>query len=729
MAKRLAMMMFMGLAAASSCGAEGEAVSGARGALQRLLPRRAAEFAVETIPRDQGRDVFEIESTGGRVVLRGSSGVAIASALNWYLKHHCNASVSLRGSQLDLPTPLPAVIEKVRLVTPFTYRYCFNYCCFSYSMAWWDWPQWERAIDWMALNGVNMPLAVTGQEAVWEAVYRELGLPDEALDEFFVGPAYLPFGWMGCMDGWGGPLSPAWIERHAALQQRILARERELGMTPVLQGFTGHVPAALQQHYPEAAYQQLPSWCGFPGTLFVDPRDPLFTRIGKAFVEEQTRQFGTDHLYASDTFIEMSPPSNDPAFLNAMGRAVHDAMKAGDPEAIWVMQGWLFVNNPRFWKPPQAKALLGSVPDDRMLVLDLHCETRPAWTLTESFYGKPWIWCIIQSFGNQVSLHGNLSRIAKDLPAAVVSPDRGKLRGAGCIMEGLGYNPVVYDLMNDLMWRPEPLNLDAWIDGYVRRRYGGEVPKAAEAWHLLLNTAYARSGQFGSVICKRPALPPTKSLKAAKTPYPEETLDRAWRLLLDCADELGAADAYRYDLVHVTRQALCNRAPRFLADIETAYEARDRGALQQAGERFLTLLRDLDELLGTREEFLLGRWLADATRWATNEEERRLYEWNARNQITLWGPRDSILHDYAAKQWSGLIRDFYAPRWELFFKELHALIVENQKPNEDRAARFEEAMRDWEKQWTHQTASFPGQPQADAVAVARRIASTYGNGQ
>ena len=45
---------------------------------------------------------------------------------------------------------------------------------------------------------------------------------------------------------------------------------------------------------------------------------PTIREIGKAFVEEQTRQFGTDHLYASDTFIEMSPPSNDPAFLDKL---------------------------------------------------------------------------------------------------------------------------------------------------------------------------------------------------------------------------------------------------------------------------------------------------------------------------------------------------------------------------------------------------------------------------
>ncbi|MCP4642714.1 MAG: alpha-N-acetylglucosaminidase, partial [bacterium] len=297
----------------------------ARGLLNRLIPDRAQDFQVESIPSQDGLDVFEIEASDGTVTLRGSTGVAIASALNWYLREYAHCNVSFRGNQLDLPDPLPDVEGTVRIVTPFKHRYCFNFCCFSYSMAWWDWAQWERVIDWMALHGINMPLAVTGQEATWQAVYRDLGLTDEEIGQFFVGPAFLPFGWMGCMDDWCGPLPQSWIDDHRELQQKILAREREFGMTPVLQGFTGHVPEALTRVFPDSTFEKLPSWCGFPGTTFINPADPLFQRIGSAFIEKQQAQYGTDHFYASDTFIEMSPPSNDPKFLSTMADAVYKA--------------------------------------------------------------------------------------------------------------------------------------------------------------------------------------------------------------------------------------------------------------------------------------------------------------------------------------------------------------------------------------------------------------------
>lgn len=72
-------------------------------------------------------------------------------------------------------------------------RYYQNTCTFSYSFAWWKWPRWEREIDWMAMNGINLPLAFTGQEIIWRRVYLGFGLEEEDLDEHFSGPAF--FAW------------------------------------------------------------------------------------------------------------------------------------------------------------------------------------------------------------------------------------------------------------------------------------------------------------------------------------------------------------------------------------------------------------------------------------------------------------------------------------------------------------------------------------------------------
>jgi alpha-N-acetylglucosaminidase len=266
------------------------------GVIRRIVPRHAKQFVVETIPADAGRDVFEIESRDDKVVLRGNNGVAVASALNHYLKSTCLCDISWCGDQLALPAELPAVKEKVRIVNPHKWRVYFNYCTLSYSGAWWDWERWEREIDFMALNGINMPLAPTGLEAVWYNTLLKFGFTDAEAREFLVGPAFFAWQWMQNIEGHCGPLPKSWIDSHEELGRQILARERELGMTPIQQGFSGHVPRRMKEKFPDAEMKQQPSWCGFPGVMQLDPLDPLFAKFGKAFLEEEIRLYGTSHV-------------------------------------------------------------------------------------------------------------------------------------------------------------------------------------------------------------------------------------------------------------------------------------------------------------------------------------------------------------------------------------------------------------------------------------------------
>nr|XP_028955051.1 uncharacterized protein LOC103438974 isoform X2 [Malus domestica] len=36
---------------------------------------------------------------------------------------------------------------------------------------WWDWERWQKEIDWMVLQGTNLPLAFTGQESIWKKLF------------------------------------------------------------------------------------------------------------------------------------------------------------------------------------------------------------------------------------------------------------------------------------------------------------------------------------------------------------------------------------------------------------------------------------------------------------------------------------------------------------------------------------------------------------------------------
>ncbi|KAG8391200.1 hypothetical protein BUALT_Bualt01G0163100 [Buddleja alternifolia] len=393
--------------------------SAARGVLHRLLPTHVSSFHFKIITKDDcgGNSCFQISnyrSSSGdspEIIIKGTTAVDITSGLHWYLKYWCGAHVSwdkTGGAQLgSVPKPgsLPPVKDGgVMIQRPVPWNYYQNVVTSSYSYVWWDWVRWEKEIDWMALQGVNLPLAFTGQEAIWQKVFAEFNITKQDVNNFFGGPAFLAWARMGNLHGWGGPLTENWLNKQLMLQKHILSRMIELGMTPVLPSFSGNVPAELKAIFPKANISRLGDWNTVNGdprwccTYLLDPSDPLFIEIGEAFIKEQIKEYGdvTD-IYSCDTFNENTPPTSDPTYISSLGSAVYKAMSKADNDAVWLMQGWLFYSDSSFWKPPQMKALLHSVPYGKMIVLDLFADVKPIWKSSSEFYDTPYIWHVTDS--------------------------------------------------------------------------------------------------------------------------------------------------------------------------------------------------------------------------------------------------------------------------------------------------------------------------------------------
>ena len=692
--------------------------------IKRVVPTHARYFVISFVEKKGENDVFELESIGNKIMLRGNNGIAIASALNYYLENVVHCSITWNGTNLKLPHPLPAVKEKVRKETPYKYRYYLNYCTFNYTMSWWNWDRWQKEIDWMAMNGINMPLAITGQNAIWKRVYNSLGFTDKELESFFSGPAYFNWFWMGNLDAWGGPLPQSWMQRHEALQKQILQRERSLGMTPVLPSFTGHVPPAFKEKFPAVKLKKT-DWVGFPAVNILDPSEPMFVQIGKKFVEEQTKAFGTDHLYTADTFNENRPPTNDSTFLNDVSQKVYQSMAAADPKATWIMQGWMFQHQAKFWQPTQIKALLNAVPNDKMIILDLWSEKKPVWNKTEAYYGKPWIWCMLHNFGGNINLYGRMDEVAGGPAVALHDPAAGKLTGLGLTPEGIEQNPVMYDLLLDHVWRQTPIDLAAWLKDYARRRYGRQNSKAEGAWAILRRTAYADSLSNGgpeSIVTGRPTFSKNTGGVTTTLSYDPKELAEAWRLLMEARAELKNSDGFQFDLVDVTRQVLANYASVLQQQLAADYKKKDATAFTENSKRFLALIADMDALLSTRREFLLGNWLESAKGWGTNEAEKALYERNARNLITLWGDQNSRLHEYANRQWAGLLNGFYQKRWEQFFAQV---VSDLEKGKETDLKKMEQQLKEWEWAWVNGSEAYPASPRGKPVEKAAQLFRKY----
>lgn len=694
----------------------------------RILPERAGEFAVERIPAADGKDVFEVESANGKIVLRGNNGVSVASAFNWYLKNVCQVHLSWCGDQLNLPQPLPPVPAKARVVCLHKYRVMFNYCTLSYTCSWWDWKRWERELDFLAMNGINTPLGVIGLEGVWYNTLLKNGFSDQEAREFLVGPDYFAWQWMTNIEGHGGPLPKSWIDSHVRLGQQWMARARELGMTPIQQGFSGNVPRLLKQKHPEASIALQPNWCGFQGSAQLDPTDPLFKALGKSFMEENIRLFGNGHLWAADPFHESAPPKPGADYLHAVGQSIHGLMKEVDPQALWAMQAWSIRQD-----------IVSVVPKGELLVLDLGGGRN-------DFWGHNFVKGQLHNFGGRINLHGDLRDVAgnrfadaaKKIPTCV---------GMGLFPEAIVQNPVFYDCVYDMVWRDAPADADAWVRDYARRRYGMSSEKIDQAWQLLLNQGPYVRGTSGvessSMIAARPALVVKKSGPNAgfRVPYPPLKLVEATELLLQEADKLGPVAPYRYDLVDCTRQVLSNLAQVTQRDIRTAYQKKDKAAFEKAVAEFDGILADADRLLATRSEFLFGKWLADAQAWGTTPEEKALLARDAAMLVTIWGPdgsdpkRQPGIFDYSWREWSGLIGTYYRPRWQQFHAFLATSIDRGDYADPAsqaygresfRANDFYSKLADWELAYVRQPpATLPATPQGDAVAIVRELLAKY----
>ena len=707
--------------------------------LERIDKGASKKFKIERLK--SGTDFFELDQAGSRVVVRGNSWVNIASGINWYLKYYAGIHLSWNQRQARLPEVLPRVMQKERHETDLSLRYDFNYCTFSYSMAFWDWKRWEQEIDWMALHGVNLPLAIVGEECVWRNMLLKLGYTEQEVGQFIAGPAFLAWWEMNNLEGWGGPLPLSWYSRQEKLQRQILQRMRELDMHPVLPGYSGMVPHDAKQRL-GLNVADAGLWNGFQRPANLLPTDKRFDEIATLYYNELTRLFGKADYYSMDPFHE----SNDDASIDyaEAGRKMMAAMKRVNPKAVWVIQGWTENPRPEMVDPMRAEDLL---------VLDLFSECRPMfgipsiWRRPEGYKQHGWLFCLLENFGNNVGLHGRMDQLLNNFYG-----EKKNCRGIGFTMEGSENNPVMFELMSELPWRKEKFTKEAWVSSYVKARYGVDDAAVQQAWNLLSQTIYNcpagnnQQGPHESIFCGRPTLNnfQASSWSKMKNYYSPSATLQAARLLGSVAEKYQGNNNFEYDLVDVTRQALADQARLQYQHTIACYKAFDREGFQKNADRFLQMLLLQDELLGTRTEFRLGHWTQAAIDCGTTPDEQRLYEWNARVQITTWGNRYCAdtggLRDYAHKEWQGLLRDFYYPRWKAYFDALAAqmqsqtqvdesLLGGGENANKTASELFamalpQEVKLDYyamEEPWTLQRNPYSAPAVGSSVAVAKKV--------
>lgn len=697
-----------------------------RALIERLLPGKSAAFLLEPIASKNLRDSFYVESKNDKIVIKGTNALAMAKGLNYYLKNVCNISVSWYSKDaINVPAALPMVKVPVGQECRFDKRFFLNYCTFGYTMLWWKWDEWERLIDWMALNGINMPLAITGQEYIWQRVWKQFGMTDEQSRAFFTGPSHLPWQRMGNLDRWLGPLPQSFIDNQFALQKQILKRERAFGMTPILPAFAGHVPKDLKVRFPDMKLTDLGSYdTGAENdAFFLDPMDPLFVKIQKAYLKEQQKLLGTNHYYGADPFNEMNPPSWEPAYLAKVAKTIYSGMQAVDADASWIQMGWTFYYDRKHWTNPRLEAMIKAVPANKMILLDYFGEHTEIWRPTDGFFNAPYIWCYLGNFGGNTQMAAPLLKVARLLPAAENDPNSRQMAGIGSTLEGFGVNDFMFEWLFDYAWNKDAVNTKDWIKKYAASRAGNNDTAVQAVWAKLLPLVYNNqvSGVgLGNIIQSKPMLKGHGDYSSLSS-YDYQALANILPGLF-LADSVSKRSAhYQRDLVVVEKQVLANLAVSIRDSISNAYYAKNEVAFNKFTALFDDICDDVDKLTGTQTEFLLGSWLEQARAFGKTEAEKDYYEKSARVLITTWGGEDNVNSDYASKDWSGLIGSYYKLRWDLFFNELRKTIKTGSEPDM-KAINKLRAKFDWD--WTGKTQTtqhYPSTPSGNTVQVCMDI--------
>lgn len=690
--------------------------------INRQFPTMKTKVVFKKINFDH-YDSANYSCTKNKLSIYANTINAATYALYDYVKKYCNSSLSHTGNHVNIPAILPNTKGNENVTAVYPLRYALNYCTYNYTMSFWKWEDWEKELDWMALNGVNLLLTQMGTEEVWQKTLTEFGFSDKDIRAFIPGPAFNAWWLMGNLQGWGGPVSDNMIQHWTALQKKILVRMKELGIQPVIQGFTGIVPSSLSSYFPSAKLIDQGNWCGFKRPPVLSANDPLFDKMATSYYKNFKDLYGKDFKYlGGDLFHEGGNTTG--VNLTETATKVQKKMIAEFPNAVWVLQGWQ--SNPK-------QQILDGLDPKNTLIIDLLGDNQETWNKRNQYGGFPWIWTTITNFGGKTTSSGNIRRVYEETKKAEqIFGKNLLLKGTGIIPEGIENNAIVYQWALDKSWQKNEPDFNKNLDAFILARYGTINKDLKDAWQYLAQTIYSNykpsapggQGGYESIFCARPDMniKTTSCCGPTNLWYSADVLKKAALSFAKAAATIKPTEGFNFDLVDTWRQVI-NLKGRIAYDSiiwsfkNTTINSENRKAVFNRNKKqFLDLLILQDKWVGTNTYFRVGRWLNQAKNMLPDAADKKMAEWNARMQITLWGPADptsNYLHEYANKEWQGILKDLYFARWVQFFNYIEAGI-------NGKTFKFPQFF-DMEKSWIDAQNNYSEKPVGNQKLILKEI--------
>lgn len=663
-----------------------------KGLISRTLGDEYVDFFnIELLEDNRGNDYFILYSKDDKIYLKGNNVNSISIALNYYFEHYLNQTFDRFGtSKLIVNGDLPEIDNIIEKNIDMKYRYNYNYVSYGYTMAYWEFEDWEREIDWMALNGFNMALNLVGHEEVVRRFLSEFGFEFSEITSYLTSPIYLPWQFMGNISTIGGELTPKWFEDRAKLSIEIQNRMMDFGISPIHQMFIGYFPYKenIGVNVIEGSY-----WSRIkgPGRLDFNNNDLEF--IAKVFYDKQRELLGDAKYFAGDLFHEggNSYGYNVRELSSKILNLLKDNM---GNDAIWIIQSWA--------GSPSSDSI-DSLDKDNIIIVDLHSQLNIRWKGSskfnnmswnnKEFENSNWIFGVLNNFGGRNGLYGHSTYLLNQFYDAKYNAEH--LKGIGHTSEAIGFNNFIDELVTELIFSEE-LSMDEFINRYVRNRYGDYDLSLVEAFKILINTVYNpttdiyHEGSSESIINARPSLNITSASKwgSIHRSYDTKELEKAFKIYLSKYDDFKDSEGYIVDLIDISSEVIINLASEVYEDVKSSYYSNDFNSLSMLKDTFLNLIKLQANILSYNDRKSLKKVMDKIDSFNYDDYFEDTLKYNKKTILTTWYDKlvseDDGLRDYANTDFYDVIGTLYYNRWEKFFGELlSGKIDDNSDPYED----------------------------------------------
>lgn len=629
--------------------------------IKRNTPKISDNFILRNTESDNGLDRYEIYAQDGKVVLAGNSNLSLAMAYYRYLNEYCG--VVITNGDYDISTvgttPLPetkiecTVKQKIRARTSHEF--------FSLEGNYWGFDRWEKEIDFMAMHGINTAYQFVGFDAVLFETLSDFGMDEKFCLEFVSGPAYLSRQLTGNVAGMSSVNSKDYLDRKLYIGKKITQREKELGITPVFPAILPSVPFSLRKKYIKMDIFKAPAWYNLPPIFYIKSENAFFEIFNGRFLKKQRELLGETKSYFFEPLYDVNQKGYN-SYLASMGERLSEVLDDFDPEAVCYTH--LSAINKDFFKEISGRKFIFIKDSGDASALD----------------GKKYIVSIRGNVYGRTSIYGDINRVC-----SVPYAKDGNAVGTALELDTFRENPLYCAAALKAVSADEAFDSDEFTKDFANKRY--KTDEYTDDIIAFKNLCYVSNESVGSIICARPTT-------VINHTAPFDTMERQYdyKKLFEIAKNIlesngRKTDALRSDVQSMLRQALSDFALPVYKTATSFFRSKNVNNFEQASNLFLEICEDLDRLLKTREETSFSTHYEEAHSLGNSKEEKEAIDINYLMLHTVWGPLDhSILYDTAWAEWSGLIKDYYAKRWYMYFRSL-AVYFDNPKKLKDNSKK------------------------------------------